>query len=149
MEISTEVVIWFLFSVSAGILLFSVIINFDYENFTEVIEKITSRENKEEENILDIKNYSFNEVTIEFIDFWRTCNFGKINQSKVLFYTDSQEINQTSISTQIKDFNLCHVLGSNTTGCGYSSELNISSSISGPKFINLYCNVITRQLEIK
>lgn len=149
MDSAIEYILWFIFSITVGILLLNFVFNVNYDEFAQTIKGAF---NDEKQITLEPKN--LNETILISLDFWKSCGYGEVDKSLTIRYNDTDTLSLQNYFNFITDYNLCHIIKTASPAfpnCGGVDELNMSlanTPINTDKIIELRCNSTLKQLFI-
>lgn len=146
MDLSSETVIWFIISLAVGILVFGTVTNFDYNKTFDSVNDQFENGREEKENLEKVQE---NQFIYFLLDFWESCNYGETRKENTIYFNSSLILNETYLTDEIRNRNLCHILGKRDLGCGLSNEINIEDPIELPRVIRLSCDPVLRTLIIE
>lgn len=144
MELSLELVVWFIISLVLGTMVLYFILGVDYNGFYGSIKKTLTSE--KDDRVM--RGESINESIINSLEVWKSCGFGEIALNKTIFINETGTLNTEIYFNKIKELNLCSVISSNLYSCGSKEELLVGG-ITTPKIVQISCDPINKRLVIQ
>ena len=137
MELSLEVVVWFMISLVLGLAVLSFIIGVDYNAFYENMKSVF--ENKDKVDTLSGMN--FQETVLASLEVWKNCGFGQINKTQAIYYNEtSNPLNNITFMEKINTLNLNRIIN--------DTQINIEGNIEDKKILLVECDPVNKQLKI-